>query len=255
MKRITLSAHDAAWLAHRFSVNRNRFAGWRMEDDPAKAAADKAAADKVAADAAAAEKAAAEKAAAEKAAKDKETDLGFPADTPVKEMTVDQRAAYYEHKARKHEERNKDLLKITGGKHGDDLKGDLDELAKLRKASLTDGEKAVDEAKSTTRAETVKDVGAKGARAVLEVALGHHPEDNDQSDVIDTLDLTKLVNDDGSIDTDKVRKLVEKIAPADKGAGGRHDHGGGRRTQQVGSGVGAGRSRYKERHGKSDKDD
>lgn len=251
MKHITLPEHDRLWLARRFAVNRARFGGWRMEDDDD--AATKAAAEKAATEKAAADKAAADKAAAEKG---KESELGFPPDTPVREMTAEQAAAYHRHHARKHEDRNAELLKITGGKYGDDLKADLDELAELRKSKLTDGEKAVEEAKSTTRSDTAKEFGTDGARAALEIALAHDPENNDQSAVIDTLDLSKLLKDDGKVDTAKVRAVAEKFAPTDKGEGKTttRDYGGGKRGDKSASGVAAGRARYEELHGKkSDK--
>ena len=44
-------------------------------------------------------------------------------------MTTEQQAAYYKQQAAKHESRNKALLSITGGKVGDALKADLEELA------------------------------------------------------------------------------------------------------------------------------
>jgi hypothetical protein len=183
-------------------------------------------------------------------------DKGFPANTPVVEMTAEQQAAYYKHQATKHETRNKELLQITGGKYGDDLKADLTELGELRQAKMTDGEKAVDEAKRSARTETIREVGADAARAALEFALGHDDENNDQSALIDTLDLSKLLTDDGKVDRAKVRKLVSTIAPSGKGQGDqRHDFGGGSRGGKTSTGVSSGRSRYQERHGKkSDKD-
>ena len=169
---------------------------------------------------------------------------GFPAGTPVKDMTVEQRAAYHEHQARKHEQRNKDLLAITGGKHGPDLQAELAELARLREAGLTDSERAVADAKRAGRTEAALDT----ARMAFEFALGHDPETNDQSDLIDTLALEKVLTDDGKVDTAKVRSIAAKIAPADKGTGGgSHDYGAGRRGGTPKSGVSAGRELYDSR--------
>lgn len=50
----------------------------------------------------------------------------------LREMTFEQKAAYWKRQARKWENRTKDLLWITDGRHGDELKADLDELAQLR---------------------------------------------------------------------------------------------------------------------------
>ena len=156
-------------------------------------------------------------------------------------MTVEQRAAYHEHQARKHEQRNKDLLSITGGKHGADLRAELAELQRLRDAGLSDNERAVATAKTEGRREASLDT----ARMAFEFALGHNPDSNDQTDLIDTLDLTKVLTDDGKVDTAKVRAIAAKIAPADKGTGGgSHDYGAGRRGGTPRSGVGAGRDMY-----------
>ena len=51
------------------------------------------------------------------------------------DMKPVEQAAYWQAQARKHEGRNRDLLKITGGKHGDDLQKLLDETDGMPDAS------------------------------------------------------------------------------------------------------------------------
>lgn len=171
-------------------------------------------------------------------------------------MTLEQQVSYHKHQSRKHEARSKEWQTVAGGKTPDQVKTDLAAAEKIRQEQMTDAQRQVEEAKQQTKAEIVKTVGISAARAVLEVALDHDPEKNDQSELIDTLDLSKLLTDDGQVDTAKVRAVVTKIAPSDKGQGSqRHDFGGGSRGGKNGTGVAAGRSRYQERHGKkSDKD-
>lgn len=173
---------------------------------------------------------------------DPSSDLGFPAGTPVDQMASDQQAAYYRHQARKHEDRNKDLLKLTGGKYGDDLKADLDELATLRQSRMTDGEKAVEDAKRTAREDAQREFGPRMARIAFDAALAHIEDDDERSELIDTLNLNSVLTDEGDVDTAKVRRIVTKIAPADKGQGNeRHDFGAGRRgVGAVKTGVSAG---------------
>lgn len=178
---------------------------------------------------------------------------GFPANTPVAEMTAPQQTAYWKHQAKKHETRNAELMQITGNKFGDSLKAELDELGKLRTAQMSDADKAIEAAKAEVRVETARTAGQTAARVALEFALGHS-EKNDQSALIDTLDLGKLVNTDGSVAADKVRALVATIAPSVKGPGGTTrstDYGGGSRqgTQQP-SGGQAGASEADRRFGK-----
>lgn len=218
MKRTNLSPRDAAFLAETFARNRARFAGWSMEaDDDAEKGSGKDGDD-------------AKKGADADKGNAGSDDKGYPENTRVEDMKPEQQAAYYRTQARKHEERNRDILKRTGGKYGDDLQAELDELNRLRTERLTDGEKALEDAKRTAREEAQREYGPKMARLAFETALAHR---DDRSDLIDALNLTSVLTDSGDVDTDKVRTIVERIAPADKGTGGqRHDFGGGRREQK-----------------------
>lgn len=229
MKRTILSARDAAWLTETMNRNRARFAGWSMERDGADGG------DGTDGDG---------DAGGDAGSGSGSTDTnGFPTGTPVEQMTVEQQAAYYRHQARKHEDRNKDILKLTGGKYGDDLKADLEELATLRQARMTDSEKAVDEARRTALEEARREFGPRMARLAFETALAHR---DDRDDLIAALNLTSVLTDEGDVDTAKVRTIVEKIAPADKGQGTqRHDFGAGRRgAGAVKTGVSAGADLY-----------
>lgn len=180
---------------------------------------------------------------------DPPSDPGFPASTPLEQMTPEQQVAYYRHQARKHEDRNKDILKLTGGRYGDDLKALFDELDTLRTEKLTDSEKAVEEARRTAREEAAREFGPKMARLAFETALAHR---DDRDDLIAALNLTSVLTESGDVDTAKVRSIVEKIAPADKGTGGeRHDFGAGRRGGTAKAGVGAGAEMYQSSRKKS----
>lgn len=180
-------------------------------------------------------------------------DKGFPANTPVTEMTAEQQAAYWRDKSQLHEGRNKDLLKITGGKYGEDLQADLSELGTLRDKTRTDSERELEAAKNAAKAEVRQDLGTDSARMAFEFALGHDPENNDQSDLIETLDLTKVLTDDGKVDTAKVRAVVAKIAPTGKGKGGTAqdaDYGAGRRRGEEAKSGQSGVSEADRRFGK-----
>lgn len=224
MKRSILSADQATWLAATLDRNRVLYGGFRMEatDD----AAGRDALDDTG------------------ASGDPEDGVkGFPADTPVKDMTIEQRAAYWEHQSKKHESRNKDMLRLTGGRHGDDLKSVFDELESLRNEKRTDGEKAVEEAKKAAREEAVREYGPKMAKLAFETALAHR---EDRDDLIAALNLTSVLTDEGDVDTVKVRNIVDKIAPADKDQGNqRRDFGAGHRGSGGSkSGINAGAELY-----------
>lgn len=215
MKRNLLSPTQAAWLEATIERNRNLYSGWSMDasgggdSDGDGDGGDNSGGDGV-------------------TGGDVGGD-GFPANTPVDQMTTDQQAAYYRHQARKHEDRNKDLLRLTGGKYGDDLKAIFDELETLRDEKRTDGEKAVEEARRAAREEVTREYGPKSVRTAFELLLGDMP-DEDRNAEIELLDLSKFLTDSGDVDTAKVRSHAERIAPADKGQGNqRHDFGAGRR--------------------------
>lgn len=213
------------------------------DDETAQQAAADAAA-KAAADAAA-------KAAADAAAKgNDDKDLGFPKDTPVVEMSPVQQAAYYKHQARKHEERATEYRTAAGGKTAAEVKADLDAAAAAAREKMTDQQKAIEDAKSEAQQNAAREYGPKAARTAFEFALSHLAE-ADRAELIDTLDLTKVITDSGDVDTAKVRSIVEKIAPAGKGGERRiRDFGAGDRAADKTTGVASGRSLFEERRGK-----
>lgn len=192
------------------------------EDDAADTAA-KAAADvetKAAADAATAKVAE----DAKKADEDKPGE-GFPANTPRAQMKPAEQIAYDAFHGRKHEQRATEYREAAGGKTAAELKADMAELATLRTSQLTDGEKAVETAKAEGRREASLAI----APQMFDVALAHVEEDR-RKVLLDSIDLSKVIKEDGIVDTAKVQAIANSLAPADKGTGGgKHDFGAGRR--------------------------
>jgi hypothetical protein len=179
--------------------------------------------------------------------KDGGSDKGYPANTPIAEMTAEQRAAFFEEKARTEENRRKEIVKLTGGKYGAELKADMDELARLRTERLTDSEKAVEEARTTTRAEVAKEYAEKFVAAKFEAALSHVDEDR-REQLIEGIALSKFLDNDGNVDTAKVKAHAAAIAPAQDTGGSRRDFGqGARGNGQQKSGVAAGQAMFAER--------
>lgn len=179
---------------------------------------------------------------------DPPADLGYPKDTPVADMKPAEQTAYWQHQARKHEDRNKEWQRAVGGKTAAEIAAERQELATLRTEKMTDGEKAVNEAKLAGR----REASLALAPQLFGVALRHVDEDR-RKVLIENTDLSRVINEDGSIDTDKVQSIAEALAPA--GTDGertpriRNFGGGDRRTDKT-SGVAAGREAYRERRGK-----
>lgn len=168
---------------------------------------------------------------------------GFPANTPLSEMTAEQREAYWKDKARKHE---------TTAKARGDYDAVKAELDRLKAATQTDAERAVEAAK--TEASTAAKAEARNqyvpllVSAKLEAALaGRMPADKIAAQV-DFLDHTKFLTDSGEVDTDKVKQYADGLVPDGKQW---PDMGQGRRgSTKPAKGVAAGQEMYAASRGK-----
>lgn len=142
-------------------------------------------------------------------------DRGFPANTPVAEMSAPQQAAYWQHQARKHETRATEYRQAAGGKTAAEVQSELDTL---RREKMSADERAIDDAKRQAREEATREYGPRSVRTAFDLLLGDMPE-GERNAEIELLDLSKFLTDSGAVDTAKVRRAAEKIAPADKGTG------------------------------------
>jgi hypothetical protein len=172
------------------------------------------------------------------------SDKGFPENTPLVQMTAEQQAAYWRHQAQKHEGRNRDLLAITGGKFGDDLKNIITEHSQLKQATLTDSEKAIETAKAQTRAE----LASENVRAAFDLVLPDDMPAEKKQDALEVLNLAAFLTPDGRVDTAKVKAHAATLAPAkDSGQQQRtRDWGGGKR-HTAGAPLGSGGAAEAER--------
>lgn len=167
-------------------------------------------------------------------------DLGFPAETPIAEMTDKEQAAYWRHHSRQHESKYKDLL---GGRKADEVKNDLAEMEKIRREKQTPAEQALEDARRqgeeagrqaalTTSAEAI-------LRGALEVA-GVKAADLDE--LAESVNVARFIAD-GKVDTTKITNFAKRFGPSDTddskprkrdfGAGNR---GGGDKPAGFGSG-------------------
>lgn len=99
-------------------------------------------------------------------------------------------------------------------------------LADLERERMSDADKAIAEAKDSTRTEVTAAFGQKLAAAEIKAALTGVVET--PTDVIDDLNLTKFVTDAGDVDTEAVTKLRERwvgIVGSDKRFQGGGDGG------------------------------
>lgn len=168
-------------------------------------------------------------------------DRGFPANTPVVEMTPEQQVAYWRTQARKHEDRVKERSDY------DDLKAKAEELEQLRAASMTEQEKAlaeaVEKARTEARAEAVRELGATTVTTLFKSALEGRGKTAEQVEVLMKHFNAESFIVDGQADTKTILSLADSIAGpvTGGGKGSGPDFGQGNRGQHgKASGVNAG---------------
>lgn len=125
----------------------------------------------------------------------------FPANTPVKDMTPEQQAAFHENKARRLE----DKLKGFGGFTPEQVTALQTELAEARAASQTAEERAIEDAKEAGRSEVRSVLATERVTVALERAT--------QGRIIDpaaafALDKLQFINGDKA-NTDAIQAWVE----------------------------------------------
>lgn len=139
---------------------------------------------------------------------------GFPAQTPLAEMTVEQREAYWKHQARKHETTAK-------------ARSDYDELAakaaqwdEAQRAQQSPDERAVTDAveaaKAEARAQVLAEVADERVRAAFTgnpAARAIDPQALDK--FLGRVNLASFVGNDGAVDTDAVADSLSLLTPAD----------------------------------------
>lgn len=171
----------------------------------------------------------------------------FPANTPVKDMKPEEQAAYWQHQARKHEDR----VKAFGDYTPDKIRSLETENTTLKTATQTDADKAIEAAREEGRNEVRATLNRERATTALEKALqGRVPS----AGALLGLDVSRFITD-GKVDDAAVKAWVDDNSEeAPSGGTGRRpapDNGQGRR----GSGesgapksVAAGRDLFAERH-------
>lgn len=178
-------------------------------------------------------------------------DLGYPKDTPLTEMTTEQREAYWKHNSRRHEGRYKDLL---GDRTPEQVKADLARLAQIDKESLTPADQALAERYERGKADGVAAERLHTAAAIFRATLesaGITSQD-DLDDLSAGFNAAGFVTDKG-IDTAKVVKFASRFTT--QGATGSSvtrtaDYGGGRRSTTPPERGTAGKAEAERRFGK-----
>lgn len=95
-------------------------------------------------------------------------------------------------------------------KHEREAKKARTEIEELRKASMTDNERAIAEAKAEGRAEAMRETAGMTATAQFRAAVAE--AGLSLGDAVDLIDTGKFIGDDGRIDSDGITAAVAKLS-------------------------------------------
>lgn len=177
------------------------------------------------------------------------TDKGFPADTPVADMTAEQQAAYWKYHSRKHET----LAKAR--EDYDQMKALAEKWTEHEKASKPADQVKAEEDAEEIRKAAEKAVSAKFATklvtAEFKAATAGRIKSDDLTEILEDMDLTRYLNDDGEVDVERVTKKAAIIAPETRSSNGTRRTHQQRRTSDTSSSIESGRDLYAETHGRN----
>jgi hypothetical protein len=123
-------------------------------------------------------------------------------------MQPAEQVAYWQHQARKHEQRVRDM-----GDY-DQLRTKADQYETLVAASQTDHERAVAEARRQGHAEALTAAGGQLVEQWLRAAAAGRLGEESVNALLDGLDRSRFLTKQGGVDTDQVYTLVNSVAPS-----------------------------------------
>lgn len=179
-------------------------------------------------------------------------EYAFPPETPIANMSDEQRAEYWRHKARKHEK------EANRRSDYDQLKADAEKYRAAQREQLPPDQKAiaeaVEQAKQEALAEARRTFGTQLVTARFEALLAGSRTPEQVAALVAPLDLTKFLTDTGDVNTGMVEAFAQSVAPTGNGGSnnrwpdiGQGNRGGSRREAK---GVAAGRDLYAAHHKK-----
>lgn len=139
----------------------------------------------------------------------------------------------------------------------DALKTAAEELEKIKEANKSETEKAIDaarkEADAAARKDVLSSVGERLVEASFVASFAGRVEEDRATALISSLDKKSFLTSEGEVDVEKVKSLVNTLAPAGKGAPtfkpGDFGQGGNSADTNKG-GTQAGADAYAKRHAK-----
>lgn len=146
-------------------------------------------------------------------------DLGFPANTPIKDMTVDQQVAYWKH----HDRRKGDTLKSYGGITPEQAKQYQQQVQEFERGQMTPAEQALAAARDEATTAATQAAAGVWAPEVAKAVVGQFITDQAQRDAVLAGINPMAFMKDGKFDTDALIGHLTGLATAFGGGGGAGD--------------------------------
>lgn len=150
------------------------------------------------------------------------SETGYPANTPLAQMTEAQQLAYWKAHAKKHEERARKADSLASWKEQNAAK--IEEYDRLIAASKTDHERELDTVKSQVAEQARAEVRGKMVRDLVDAefrAAARGALSRDQvAKILAPLDPNYFVADGGGVDVEKISAYVAELNPTGGGSGG-----------------------------------
>ena len=130
---------------------------------------------------------------------------GFPAHTPLAEMTLEEERNYWRFHSRKHEK--------EAERRKTEAQEQADQLEAQRVAALPPSEQLLEQARAEGRAQAQETFGAVAVRAQFQALLPSMTSEQ-LDELFEDVSITNFFKD-GSIDTERIKRLAAKFAPAE----------------------------------------
>jgi hypothetical protein len=177
----------------------------------------------------------------EEAVNDKGEKLGFPAKTPVEQMSDKQAAAYWRNQSKVQQhlaDQRKDY---------DDVKAAADKWRAHETEQQTPADKALAEAELKGKKAAAGDAAMASLRVILQT---RGKDEKEVSDLLEFVSSERFLTADGLVDHQKVMTYADKLTPSGSQNGGSGGYGQGRFEQTTQSRSAAGVAEAERRFGK-----
>jgi hypothetical protein len=144
--------------------------------------------------------------------------ITFPAHTPWRDMSPEHQVAYWQHQARKHEQRASAMPDY------EQAKADQARYQELLQTTQSEHDRAIAEARRQGEAEATQRANSALVEAYFRAAgAARGAADEDVSELLADIDRSRFINgQSGQVDTARIYALVNRLAPVPGGAPAGH---------------------------------